>query len=505
MRRTSRCRKESIRPIEQLERRTLLSSTRPLDVSGDADAFVQQLASPVGSVERVRAVRYSVDTLTVEGQVEHRLRANGFHFGTVIADSVGRIIFRPRPDMSDPNGFGTSLFINAFLSGGDPRGGIVSVTATPTGIRVQASGVIDSGGGGTFGRWEYEISIAYDPGVERISGQGTLRVELPASLSSVGRDANLYRLSSNLLVDVFLQGGGRGTTGDLRSVEVTYGPSGDPRDFVWDPLSQPAHFPTDASPFFGVTIEGETNIVDTLRQGDGFQIAIAKKPTIEVNLTSRDPAIAMSFGGVYDLAQAQNFAADNIGVNALVLRGSTARRIMEFDVDLESTPIDPKASDPIGFGGDVLASSRRGKILIRGDRMPNGIIIRSAARNRFRIAPTGGTTLNGSARPLTLSGRAISIFLGIGRDFVRLKDATVAGALRINLGPGADRAAVVDSTLMKRVTIEGHNGNDIVTIRDSIFPPMTLLDGGRGIDRLLADSDFLDELTRSGGRIRGFS
>src|SRR5438309_1040271 len=70
------------------------------------------------------------------GDVEYRFLLNGFHFATLVDDEPeGRLIFRPHPDQSDPNGWGTSWYLSPFLAGGDPsRGVIQSLSPTATGI-----------------------------------------------------------------------------------------------------------------------------------------------------------------------------------------------------------------------------------------------------------------------------------------------------------------------------------------------------------------------------------
>src|SRR4051794_31677783 len=71
---------------------------------------------------RAQPIGYTVTQFNdpTTGNVENRFFFNGFHFSTLLRDPSGKLYFRPHPDQSDPNGWGTSWLMNPFLSGADP-------------------------------------------------------------------------------------------------------------------------------------------------------------------------------------------------------------------------------------------------------------------------------------------------------------------------------------------------------------------------------------------------
>lgn len=288
---------------------------------------------------------FSVDVIPVGANTEYHFLRDGFHFTSLIVDAEGRLILRPHPDKTDPNGWGTSWFLAPFLAGADPNSGVVdSVTPTPSGVDFSLHGSVARAGGQAYGTWVMQGSLSYDPETQRVVGSGTLNIELDGSLTAAGADLNLDRISSNFLHDVPLQTGGVGDTGDMRGAFVSYSPSGDPKDFFWLPLAQPAHFPQDLSNYLQVAVSGAVNTVDTAKLGKGFQIAIARKPTLSVTYRcSPDPMIA---GLIWDSSEGKNFAADNVGINHLILRGhsSAAKLGCTFSLDSTSVAERPTAS-----------------------------------------------------------------------------------------------------------------------------------------------------------------
>jgi hypothetical protein len=87
--------------------------------------------------------------------------------------------------------------------------------------------------------------------------------------------------------------------------------------FIWIPPSQPSHFPTDKTDFLSIDVVGQYNNVDTGKQGHE-PIDPAFKPDLKVILTSREANAGMMFGGMYNLAESQNFWADNVGITPLI-------------------------------------------------------------------------------------------------------------------------------------------------------------------------------------------
>ena len=288
---------------------------------------------------------------TATGNTEQRLMFNGFHFGSLISDSTGHLIFRPHPDQNDVNGWGISWYIAPFLAGADSSGGVVAaVQAEPNGIALQLSGQVASGTATAFGHWTSSLLMSYNSARQAVAATGSLDIQLPARLSSIGKDLNLERLSTNTLVNVPLQSGGVGDTGDMKEAVISYGVDLGSRQFVWRPPLQPAHFPTDASSQLRITAVGQINDVDTLALGQPSQIAVATKPTLLLSFDSaNDP---LSAGLYFDTQQAQNFAADNIGINQLLLKQNNLSTDLHFSVAMSSTvPVPEPATWALWLAG----------------------------------------------------------------------------------------------------------------------------------------------------------
>lgn len=286
---------------------------------------------------------YSVRVIDVDGNRDYQLVRQGFHFGSLIVTDVGtnnRLVLRPHPDLDAPDGWGSSLFVAPFLAGAD-SGGVEAlwVRRTRRGIAIVAIGDVNSPDGGGFGTWFFAITLRYDPQTETISGSnGVLGIWLDDTLATADRDLNLYKLSTNYLHHVPLQSGGIGDTGDISEVVYLYDTVPDPRDFTWVPPDLPAHFPFDLTSFLSVNAVGTVNDVDTLALGEGFQINVTPKPTLEVTLAALQPDNRMIAGMIWDTTQATNFAADNVGVTPLVPKGTTEATFLFYGVDFHSTP-----------------------------------------------------------------------------------------------------------------------------------------------------------------------
>jgi hypothetical protein len=184
--------------------------------------------------------------------------------------------------MMDPDGWGSSWYVNPFVSGADAQDGrVVSIEAVPgdMGIAVSLGGSVPRDGVQSFGSWAFVAIFKYDPSMHRADAKGHLAVKLPGPLTILGADLNLYRIASNFLRDVPLQSGGRGDSGDMKNAVVSYSDGVDSRNFVWLPSKLPVHFPTDASNFLRIDVVGNTNSVDTAAQGNE-PIAVARKPSL---------------------------------------------------------------------------------------------------------------------------------------------------------------------------------------------------------------------------------
>ena len=317
-----------------------MKSRAPAAVAAVLCVAVLFAATPAGA-------EYLVSTIPAGSDTEHHLSRDGFHFGSVIVTPNGAVIFRPHPDQGDVNGWGTSYYVNPFLSGAEPSAGAVVTDVPPAGgIDVTVTGSIARAPAGVYGTFSWLARLSYDPATEMITGAGSLVVDLDGTLAGASADLNLDRFASNILTNVPLQTGGVGTTGDMSIAHVSYAPAGDPRDFDWFPPDPPySHFPQDFSDFLSIEVVGDVNVVDTEALGEGFQIDIAHKPTLSVSLQSQSTGDLMIFGGVFDAAVSQDFSADNVGINHLVPQGATDDTSLAFDLQLQSVPI-PEPATP---------------------------------------------------------------------------------------------------------------------------------------------------------------
>jgi len=275
---------------------------------------------------------------------EYQLYCGMFHFGSFIVDPNGTLVFRPHPDQHDANGWGTSWFMAPFLAGADPTSGSVnSITGGPEGIQANLSGLVANTGGSTYGNWNINGTLTYNSLAQKVIASGNLNINLNGTLTDAKRDLNLERLSSNYLYNVPRQLNGVGNTGDIKEIIVTYGIQ-DPHNFVWIPTpSEPATYPTYASTSLEIGLVGQINDVDTLAQGKGFQITIARKPTVNLDFSSM--VAPLSAGLAWDPNRGQDFAADNIGLNHLVLKGNSTATQMTFNFTMNS--ISPYGKDCI--------------------------------------------------------------------------------------------------------------------------------------------------------------
>jgi len=294
------------------------------------------------AASNANAVSYSFEQIldVPTGITEYRLRSDGFHFGSLLQDPVGRLVFRPHPDRLDPNGWGSSWYMAPFFAGTDSRGGRVdSIAVGAGGIAVSLSGVVPLSATQTFGTWSYSGTFAYEEGPQRATASGQLGVALDGQVSV---DLNLNRIASNFLAGVPFQGGGSGNTGDMSGALVTYAPGSDPRNFAWMPPDLPAHFPTDASGYLGIDVLGELNRVDTLALGETFQITVARKPSLALAYEVVSGG-SLSAGLFWNAAQGQNFALDNIGINHLRLWQNALSSSAQYNVTMSSVAAVPEA------------------------------------------------------------------------------------------------------------------------------------------------------------------
>jgi hypothetical protein len=285
---------------------------------------------------------------------EHRLLNDGFHFASVVYPPDQVVGFRPHPDLTDINGFGTTWQLAPFLGGGDAISDPPSVVANNPAntITITLRGPVNQTvlPQTNYGTWTETITVAFNPVTQTITGDGTLAITLDDTLTAAAADLNLGRIKSNYLDDVPLLPTGTGDTGDMKQIDVTYSAVPGPPNFTWIPTDGDT-FPSTVSPTLTLNTVGDVNVVDTASQGFAA-IKVARKPTISVTYEAVDPTHGISVGLVYDTAAAQDAFADNVGAVPLLLRTTTNDLDLEYELSFTSSPIDiRKPTEGVLVGG----------------------------------------------------------------------------------------------------------------------------------------------------------
>lgn len=281
---------------------------------------------------------YSVKRILTSQGIEYRCYYLTHHFLSVLMLNNGCLAVRPHPS-SAPDDWGVTKYEGVALSSGQPsRTSTCAVMPGTSGVTVVASGKVDRGGGLTYGTWNTRLLFSFAPKTPAVLGSGNTSVSLTGTLAAVQRDLVVGRLANNYLHLVPFQGSNTvGNTGDMKHGIIRYSAvASTPKDFVWLPYQQPAHYPNDRSSFLSIHLVGDTNRVDTLKLGAGFQIKVAKKPSLNVSITSPDDGL--SAGLFYDTSKSKRFEADNVGASHLILRGGRALTRYGFDIKMTSVP-----------------------------------------------------------------------------------------------------------------------------------------------------------------------
>lgn len=304
---------------------------------------------------------YVVTQTTTNNTTEYRCYLHGHHFLSLISTN-GTFDLRPHPGV-DRNGWGSSLYLQPFLSVENVELShtiisielshtiISNVLATPAGISITATGGVSGTNLTTYGTWNCALFFSYDPTNKEVTGNGSYFVTLAGPLSATTGDLDLYKFASNLLTNVPVLSGGLTNTGDMSVCLINGSNSTRQIALNWDPLTLPATSPTDDFDFLSVTVIGNYNQVDTAAQGK-CPIQAAYKPTMTVDVTSHQPGLPLRFCGIFTTTEAQNFAADNIGINALI-KNLTAVTNYAFDVAIQSAAL---PQDGVGIDATLTAT-----------------------------------------------------------------------------------------------------------------------------------------------------
>src|SRR5687767_2123084 len=143
------------------------------------------------------------------------------------------------------------------------------------------------------------------------------------------------------------------------------------------------------------------------------------------------------------------------------------------------------------LSGDVLAKVIGGKLLLLGDNQDNAVVINDdgLASGQLRLTASGGTTINGSAEPVVLSGitRGIAVRLEDGADGITLDGITAGGksGVSINGSGGADTIKILNSAITGRTKIRAGGGDDVIELTGSTFSARFDLNTSGGHNSLL--------------------
>ncbi len=275
----------------------------------------------------------------------------GTHHALTVLHAAGIFALRTHPG-SDPNGWGTTLYLQAFFPGALLRGArIRSCEPIENGIRLCADGPVCRGRSGTAGTWAADLRLWYDPERKRIDGAGSYRLSLEDTVKALALgDLSLLKIASNHLQDVPRQDGTRGDTGDVATVAFSF----DGRTVPWD-LHDPVQttfFLPDHAAHASLTcaLSGQLYDVDSQAQGfDAMSIARAWKPSLSLTLTTDaahpltvfaqranglDQEATRRYGRPVRLSEA--YWHDNIGITPLVLASDGQEKTFSFGIDMHS-------------------------------------------------------------------------------------------------------------------------------------------------------------------------
>jgi len=278
---------------------------------------------------------------------EIHLHCGATHFSSIVITnaSVGgsfSAVLRSRPG-TDINGWGPGHHLAAFLGDSDAAGPVkpsVSATASADGITIVSSGSVNRAGG-SYGTWSTSFLLVYDQPGKRVSASGSYQVNLAGSLAAAGADLNLGRMASNHLIDVPLQCGGLGDTGDTSQVRIErVGLS----MAVWDWTAYPSTCPSEQSTNMTIDAVGNCNDVDTkAMELTDPTIDSVYKPGYRLNFESLSGTPMMIFCGTYTKGVTDDRCPgidvsrcpfdDNLGMEHIVKQGTENGTSLSFKLN----------------------------------------------------------------------------------------------------------------------------------------------------------------------------
>ena len=157
------------------------------------------------------------------------------------------------------------------------------------------------------------------------------------------------------------------------------------------------------------------------------------------------------------------------------------------------------------LSGEVLASVARGNLSIRGDAMDNAIVVDQVGLNADQVRVTGalGTTINGGAAPVILSGvtRNAVVRMGDAPDSVAVNNLALPGSVTIDGRKGANTIALNNVQVGTNLTIKNGTTLSAVTVAGTtVGKNLTVTGGAGGLNAALQSVQVQRNTKVSGGK-----
>jgi hypothetical protein len=291
--------------------------------------------------------------ITLSDQI--RLYKDGDHFLSIIRrNEAGNSLFAIRTHTGDDvDSWSGTAYIQPRFRGAAPdfADSVTLNTVTNSGIpevEINAHGRIPWPGGMYFaGNWSANINVNFDKQNKKVeaNGQYEMNINNPAV-------ENFYfaEIASNILLDVPLNDGTTGNSGDAKRVEYmgdaftpVWYDDNIPGGIKWYPsLTNFGHFPNDfCTNYLEMRVIGNYNNVDTVRQDKGYKaISPSPKPSLSLEFkraTNSEP-LNVHFGVFYDTNKSSYFAADNLLILPWV-EPESLQSNYSFDIKIASESI----------------------------------------------------------------------------------------------------------------------------------------------------------------------
>lgn len=286
---------------------------------------------------------------------EIRIYSGTHHFLSIIHDG-GIFDLRAHPGQ-DPNGWGTSLYLQPFFPGAVLTGSVIDTClATEDGLVLVAHGTVSLAENEIGGTWSTRLLVNERASDQRVYASGTYQIHLLQPLTEAQKgDLNILKIASNYLRAVPQQTGTCGDTGDVGTVAFTF----DDQKSAWD-IADPT-----ASTFFQPALRGADYLrmelsgnyydVDSRAQGfDPSSIVCAYKPSLTLTLLPKASYPLTIFAHCEDGIDAresdklgrdvrfsEGYWYDNVGITPLILCTECSEQTFLFEIEWSATSIEP--------------------------------------------------------------------------------------------------------------------------------------------------------------------